>query len=263
MKALPSLPSLFLEVTETLKSPNVSIPQVCDLITRDVGMTAKILQLVNSAFFGQRRRVDNLARALSLLGFDTIKTLVLSLQVFSQCTQEEITACSLDTLWDHSFMTGVLARQIAQVERQAQSVVDGVFTAGILHDCGKLVLAKNLTEAYGMARPLACAEYCSIQEAERAIFGVSHAEVGAYLLGLWGLPDTIVETVAFHHSPTHCLRRAFGPLAMVHVAEGLEHERHAGRLDLPPILIEEDYLADLGLSDRLPLWRQHCETLAA
>lgn len=259
MKELPSLPSLFLEVVEALKSPDVSIQKVSQLIARDVGMTAKILQLVNSAFFGQRRRVDDLARAVSLLGFDTIKTLVLSLHIFSQCEQTKFKDLSINTLWDHSFTTGALARVIARAEKQAQHVTDAAFTAGLLHDCGKLVLATNLPDSYGTVLALVRDQRLPFWKAEGEILGVTHAEVGAYLLGIWGLPEPIVETLAFHHRPAHCLEQTFGPLTAVHVAEGLEHE-HVDT-DSPPASVDLDYLARLGLSDRLPLWREHCSTL--
>jgi HD-like signal output (HDOD) protein len=261
MRSLPSLPSLLLEVTEALKSPDISIQKVSQLIARDVGMTAKILQLVNSAFFGLRRRVDDLVRAISLLGLDTIKTLVLSLHIFSQCEQTKFKNLSLNTLWDHSFTTGVLARVIVRAEKQAQDVTDTAFTAGLLHDCGKLVLAANLPDSYGIVLTLARDQKVPLWEAEQEIFGVTHAEVGAYLLGIWGLPEPIVETLAFHHRPAHCLEQTFGPLTAVHVADVLEQQQHAAGVELPLDRVDHDYMAKLGLGDRLPLWREQCSTL--
>jgi HD-like signal output (HDOD) protein len=261
IKSLPSLPSLFLEIVEALKAEDVPIQHVSGIIAKDVGMTAKILQLVNSAFFGIRRRVEDLPRAISLLGVETIKSLVLSLNVFSQCDQATLSKYSLHTLWDHSFVTGACARLIARTEKQTQHVMDAVVAAGMLHDCGKLVLATNLPQSYGEALALARNQSLPCWEAERATFGATHAEVGAYLLGIWGLPNTTVEAVGFHHSPALSMEKAFSPLTAVHAADALVHTQQAADARSPCAAVELDYLTTLGLADRLPVWQEQCTTL--
>lgn len=261
LKTLPSLPSLFLEIVETLKAPEVSIHQIADIIGKDVGMTAKILQLINSAFFGLRRRVDDLPRAISLLGVDTIKSLVLSLHVFSQCDQALLNKYALHTLWDHSFATGACARLIARTEKQAQHVVDAVVTAGMLHDCGKLVLVTNLPDLYGQTLTLAQNQHLPDWEAERIRFGATHAEVGAYLLGIWGLPTTIVEALAFHHCPARVMEKAFSPLTAVHIANALVQAQQAATGESSLTSVDLDYLTTLGLADRLPVWKEQCMIL--
>ncbi|HXG18067.1 MAG TPA: response regulator [Methylomirabilota bacterium] len=258
MKSLPSLPSLFLEIVDVLKAPDVSIQQVARIIAKDVGMTAKVLQLVNSSFFGLRRRVDDLPRAISLLGFDTIKSLVLSLHVFSQCKQDALHTYALHTLWDHSFAAGACARLIARLEKQAPPVIDAAMTAGMLHDCGKLVLATNLPELYGQALTLAQNQNLPVWEAERITFGATHAEVGAYLLGIWGLPNTTVEALAFHHCPAHSSGKTLSPLTAVHIANALVQEQQAAAVKSSLAAVDFDYLTTLGLADRLPLWREQC-----
>jgi len=258
MKSLPSLPVLFLEIVDALKTPEVSIQHVARIIAKDVGMTAKILQLVNSAFFGLRRRVDDLPRAISLLGFDTIKSLVLSLHVFSQCQQDTLHKYALHTLWDHSFAVGVCARLIARLEKQAQPVIDAAMTAGMLHDCGKLVLATNLPELYGQTSTLVQNQNLPAWEAERLTFGATHAEVGAYLLGIWGLPTTIVEALAFHHYPSRSAEKTLSPLTAVHIANAFVHEQQTAAAESSSASVDLDYLATLGLADRLPLWREQC-----
>lgn len=258
MKSLPSLPSLFLEIMEALQATTVSLDNISRIIEKDMGMTAKILQLANSAFFGARRRVEELPRAIALLGFDTIKSLVFSLQIFSQCDPMILGNLSLQTLWDHSFTTGAYARLIAQTENQEPQVADAAFTAGLLHDCGKLVLATNLPEPYNETLTLAQDEGLPSLEAERETFGVTHAEVGAYLLGIWGLPDIIVETVASHHDPIRKEQTPFGPLTAVHIAEVLMHEQRTKGSESAPKTTDLELLAKLGLSKRLPLWREQC-----
>jgi HD-like signal output (HDOD) protein len=258
MRSLPSLSSLFLEMIEALKSTTVSLQDLSCIIEKDMGMSAKIMQLANSAFFGAQRRVDDLPRAIAALGLETIKELVLSLQIFSQCDPTPPSQCGLPSVWEHSFTIAVYARLIARLEHQPSHVVDAAFTAGLLHDCGELVLAINLPEVYSSVVTRAHTDRVSVREVERDTFGVSHAEIGAYLLGIWGLPDTIVETVAFHHDPGYQEKPPFGPLTAVYIAEALEHEQRTRVLDAASSPVDLAPLAKLGLSKRLPLWRAQC-----
>jgi HD-like signal output (HDOD) protein len=253
MSTLPSLPSLYLEVTELLNDAKTSMQMMSEVISRDIGMTAKILQVANSAFFGQRQTTKNLTRAITMLGLDNIKALVLSLAVFSQCPQAQLKRFSLQMLWDHCFATATSAKHIAQMEQQEACMNEATFTAGLLHECGRLIFAVNVPDAYEQALALVKQEGLSVWEAEREIFEVSHAEVGAYLLGLWGLPDPIIEAVAFHHRPLQGGAQTFSPLTAVHVANALLSEQtDAGP---PQPAVDFEYLTKLGLTDRLPLWQ--------
>ncbi len=262
MKSLPSLPSLFLEMVEALKSTAVSLQDLSRIIEKDIGMTAKVLQLANSAFFGAQRCVDDIPRAIAALGLDTIRALAFSLQIFSQCDPTIPAQSGLHYLWDHSFTIAVYARLIAHIEHQPLHVVDAAFTAGLLHDCGKLVLATNLTDVYRSMMTRARTEHVSMRKVERETFGVTHAEIGAYLLGIWGLPNPIVEAVAFHHDPAHQEKQPFGPLTAVYIAEVLEHEQRMKELNSAYYPVNLDPLAKLGLSERLPHWREQCSAYA-
>ncbi len=258
MKSLPSLPSLFLEMVEAVKSPTVSVQDLSHIIEKDLGMSAKIMQLANSALFGAQRRVDDIPRAIAILGLETIKALVFSLEIFSQCDPTTPVQGDLPSLWDHSFTIAMYAKLIARLEDQPSHMVDAAFTAGLLHDCGKLVLATNLPDVYRSVVARAHTEHVSVREVERETFGVSHAEIGAYLLGIWGLPDAIVETIAFHHDPAHQEKQPFGPLTAVYIAEVLEHEQRTRELGSVSNPVDLEPLAKLGLSERLPLWREQC-----
>jgi HD-like signal output (HDOD) protein len=218
-------------------------------------MTAKVLQMVNSAFFGVRRHISSPTEAVGLLGLDTIMTLVLTIQIFSQFEDECLANFSPAALWAHSLQVGLFAKRLSQAAGQGGEVVKDAFTAGLLHDAGQLVLAANLPRQFAESLELAQAEKLSHHEAERQVFGATHSEVGAYLFGLWGLPQSIVEAVAYHHRPADCVAEGFGPLTAVHVGNALERETQA----LPPewcfAALDMDYLAKLGLADRLPEWR--------
>src|SRR6202035_2465770 len=116
---------------------------------------------------------------------------------------------------------------IAQMECREKAVVEESFTAGLLHDVGRLVLVANLSDQYQEACDRSKAEGITLVEAERAVFGASHAEVGGYLLGLWGLPISLVEAAVFHHFPGKCQVKVFAPLTAVHVANVLVQESGA------------------------------------
>ena len=252
LHTIPSLPQTYVDMVEALKSPDASIQEVGKLIATDVGMTAKVLQLVNSAFFGLRRHVSDPSQAAALLGVDILKALVLSVHIFSQLDDAQVDGFSLDSLWTHSVATGALAKQIAEMAEMKGETRDFALMAGLIHDAGKLVIASNLPDRYRDAINLAREQQLPIWQAEREVFAASHADVGAYLFGLWGLPDPIVEAVAFHHCPLQCTHTGLTPLLVVHVANCLEHDaggsRGGGRLDM-------EYLRGVGLEAKLPVWR--------
>jgi HD-like signal output (HDOD) protein/CheY-like chemotaxis protein len=256
MSSLPSLPSIYMQLMKEVESPDPSIKKIGEIISKDSGMTAKILQMVNSAFFGLRRHISNPADAVSLLGLDIVKSLVLSIHIFSQFSQARIPGFSLEDLWEHNMAVGALSKQIGKAEKQEQQVVDDSFTAGLLHECGKLILAARLPEEYAEMLSLVSAEGLPEVEAERKVFGATHPEVGAYLLGLWGLPYSIVEAVAFHHSPRQCAGELFSPLTAVHVADYLENELNpAGAENAVAEALDSVYLERLGLEGRMDSWK--------
>jgi putative nucleotidyltransferase with HDIG domain len=252
--SLPSLPSLYGEIMAELKSPMVSTARIGKIVSQDPGMTAKILQLVNSAFFGLQRHVSDPIQAVTILGIDTIRALVLSVQIFSQFDSSRAPSLSLEALWRHSFSTGIKAKAIARKETQNQVLVDDSFMAGLLHDIGKPILAMNFADLYPRVLVEAREKSLPFWEAEKSILGATHAEVGAYLTGLWGIPDPIVESIAFHHRPDRCPAGEFGPLVAVHVANAFDGT------DTPenPRAIDRDYLAGLNCLDRLPAWEDTC-----
>lgn len=143
IKSLPSLPSIYQELMQEMRSPHSSLKKVARIIGKDLAMMAKILQLVNSAFFGLRTHVSSPEQAVALLGFDAIKSLVLSTQVFSQFDRAQLPSFSLDALWQHAMVAGGYARSLAKEEGVDQPVVEAAYTAALLHDLGRLVLAAN------------------------------------------------------------------------------------------------------------------------
>lgn len=258
-KSLPSMPGLYLEMTEELQHPDASIQRIGKIISKDPAMAAKILQLVNSAFFGLSRKVTGAEEAAALLGTETLASLVLSIGVFSEFDEVKVNGFDLKSIWNHSTRSAAIAKAITAAEKNEKNLVDEAMMAGLLHDTGKLILAQNLPEEYGNIIARAQTPGMSMHDAEEQVLGASHAEIGAYLFGLWGLPDSIVETVAFHHQPAKCASNEFDTLTAVHVASALEH--HCAKGDEAGGTIEGldlEYLATLGLADRVPEWRDIC-----
>jgi putative nucleotidyltransferase with HDIG domain len=229
MDTLPSVPSLYMEVLKELQSMDSSVHKVGQIVAQDPGMTAKILQLANSAFFGCRRHLSNTADAVAYLGLDHVRHLTLAVHAFSQFAPGKISSFSIERLWEHSISTAALAKKIAEEEEAGRDIADDAFTAGLLHDIGKLMLACRLADKHEAAVDLARMKAMPLWLAEQQVFSTTHAEVGAYLLGLWGLPDAIVEATAYHHRPMDSKNNNFNALTALHVADCLnEHQTFQG-----------------------------------
>ena len=223
LESLPSMPALYAELMQVMEAPEASITDVAAVVCRDPGMTAKVLQLVNSSFFGLRRRITQPTEAVSLLGLDTVGALVMGHHLFSAFRSPSVGGLSIDALYRETMATAGAARTVAVAAKASKDMTSECYLAGVLHDCGRLVLAANLPSEYeAVLRQVD--DGTPLQEAETRAFGASHEDVGAYLLGLWGLPDTIVETAANHHDPSRSPGAGFGSLTAVHVARAAVHD---------------------------------------
>ncbi|HMJ91315.1 MAG TPA: response regulator [Candidatus Acidoferrum sp.] len=253
---LPSLPTSYFQLLRAIESPDATGEEVGAIISRDPAMTAKLLQLVNSAFFGLPRAISNPIEAVLHLGMATVRSLALGLHIVTEFNQYQTVQFPVQTLMDHCVRTANAARRIAQHEGAESSLVDGAFTAGLLMDIGTLVMVQNLAPEFEKAHELSRCEKKPLWQAERDVLGVSHAEIGGYLLALWGLPVPIVEAVLHHHEPHRCTSREFSPLVCVHVSNALEH---LPREDDAPFTVPEvnaEWIDELGMTDRLQDWRQ-------
>ncbi|MFQ5430200.1 MAG: response regulator [Phycisphaerae bacterium] len=256
LESVPSLPTLYQEVIEELQHPDASSKRVGEIVAQDPGMTVKILQLVNSAFFGVARQISSAVEAAQLLGTETIKALVLSIGVFTEFKGVAVTGIDLESARKHATETGTVAKRIAAVEKAAANVAEACLMAGFLHDLGKLILAVNLPEQYETIMTRTKETGDSLCDVERQVLGATHAEVAAYLLGLWGIPDPIVEAAAFHHCPGQSGGRCFSPLTAVHAANVFVSERDDAAVGGLVQKLDVDYLKQLELADRIDLWRE-------
>jgi putative nucleotidyltransferase with HDIG domain len=253
--SLPTMPAVYFEVVQALQSPDASIQQVGKIISKDVALTSKILQLVNSAYFSLPRHVSSPEHAAVLLGLNIIKSLVLVSHIFKKFDKMDMPNNFLETLWAHNMMTGNLAKAIAKEESRDQKLIDNSYIAGLLHDCGKLILASNFKDKYREIIIKSQEDGIPIYSVEEDILGITHAEVGAYLMELWGLPSQIIEAIAFHHSPSAYGDEFFSPLAAVHIANAVDHMDPDKATDEFMPAFDTKYLKGLNLDNRLESWQ--------
>jgi HD-like signal output (HDOD) protein len=252
VSSLRTVPALYLQLMAETQVPEPSMARVGEIVASDPAMTAKVLQLINSAYFGLRAEISDPARAVQLLGLETIKSLVLSAQVYSQFDGPG--AANPAELWHHGLRTARIARDIARHIRLDERQQHEAFTAGLLHDVGKLVFSEAIP-GYAAVVADALERGEDMSAAEETAFGASHAEVGSYLFGLWGLPFGIVEAVAWHHRPAASGVGERSPLVAVHAANIIDHL--ASAVPHAAAAPDEDYLASLGLGGAFADWKTY------
>jgi HD-like signal output (HDOD) protein len=235
--------------------------EIGETIAGDPAISAKILQLVNSAFFGVGRKVSSVGEAATLLGLDAIKQLVLSVELFSQFDEQKLNCAGflLDELVEHSIRVGLLAKQIAMAEHADKTAIEESYLSGFLHDVGKLILVDNMPEEYKEVVGVMQAEQMETHAAERKVLGTDHGAVGAYLLGLWGFSDAVLESVAFHHSPNKIEAMKFAPLTAIHVENVLDNASAENNTDPELDRLDTAYLAKLNIEGRLLVWKSLCK----
>lgn len=237
---LPSPSRVFAELTTLAEDSSSSLVDVERVVATDSGLAAKILQLANSAAFGVSRRISSIRDAVAYLGIELIRCLALTSSILASATSSPIAGFSVDAANASALRVATLARRFAQPAN-----ADLVFAAGILHDIGELVLAMGLPGYVELQRdarvakePLVTAEYREL--------GLTHAEVGACLLGMWGLPELLALTVAHHHEVRTAPAAAHEVVAPLHVADAL-----VGPDQLP---MDREFLASIGFGDQVARW---------
>ncbi|HEY2407483.1 MAG TPA: response regulator [Polyangiaceae bacterium] len=259
MVTLPSLPTACLALNRVLADKNGSIGQVCAIIEEDVGMAAKVLQLVNSAFFGASRRVTDVQQAVSYLGMNTIRNLVLSQSLFRAFGPSNL--LDLEVEQKHALFAARIVKQLTNDSKFVQVAT----TAALLHDAGMLALASRLPEQLNTHIAEATRRCVPLHVVEREQLGVTHAEVGAYLLGLWALPHDVLEAVATHHAAWSD-EPVLDVSGVVRVAVALAAEltMSAEQLALHCAPLSPQLIGQLGLDEQVAMIRaQAHESLAA
>lgn len=243
IKNLPTLPSVYLQIEEEIRKPDSSLKVIEHIISKDIVMTTKILQVVNSAYFGLPQIIINPLQALNFLGIDILKSLVLVVHLFSVEKDSQYLNEQIALLSENSFKVAELSKRIALKLSTNMKFVEEVFTGALLHNIGKLVIWQ-LDDYFAKIEREIKKNSVSDYEAEYNVFNTSHAEIGAYLLGIWGLPTSLIEIACYHHKPSDSINKQISPLTIVHAAN---HILFNDELDLK-------YINELSLSAEIPKW---------
>lgn len=252
LERLPSLPSTYWELTRATENPDVGIADVARIVENDPAMSVKVLQLVNSAYFGLPQKTESIAKAVTYLGIENLKGLLVAAHVFGPENNPPTAGFSLDALRDKSVLTGHWARQMVRDRKYA----DTAFAAGVMCDVGQLVLLRDQTKPYADVLRQARESREPLSVVEKRELGVGHGLVGAYLLGVWGLPFVLAETVAFHHEPSAVVEGNVEVLAAVHLAEGLVSAALTGGDPLADGGLDRAFLERVGLAATIEGWRE-------
>lgn len=259
---LPTLPALYEEILSLLRQPDVSSECLSDAIKKDIGMTAKILKFANSGYVGLKRKISGMNDAVSYLGMDYIRSIILTIGAFGRLKQFQIDGSTLEDFWDNSLMVAEAAKAITISQTSSRTMAEESYVGGLLHACGKLILSANFPSKYVEVNKMVEENGMPLLDAEVKIFGAHHGQVGAFILGLWGLAGPIVEAVHWYRNPSNSIPVDFQPLTSVHVASSLIFESGDEEEDLSSdsglfnnAELDKDYLEKISLLNRLEDWR--------
>jgi putative nucleotidyltransferase with HDIG domain len=240
---LPSLPIVVMELLGSIGKEDVNIEELSEKISRDQALTAKTLRLANSSFYGMQRKVTTINEAIAILGFHCIYNLAATASLVGSFTKIEHSNFNLRPFWRHSIATAVCARVLAS---QLRIDAEHAYTAGLLHDIGRVVLATQFPQDYEAVMDFRATHDSRLIEAENAVLGIDHAAVGQALAVHWKFPESIQQAVAFHHSAE--VHQIGSMASLIHIADAIAHA-----LDLS---MDEDDLVPpicLGAWNRLKL----------
>lgn len=212
IKSLPTLPAVAQKVSKMAESDKTSANQLGKIISTDQALSGRVLRLVNSSFYGFPGRISSISNAIVLLGFDVVKSLIISVSVFEMMEKGVI------GLWEHSLGCAIASRIIAKKIEGCEP--EEISVAGLLHDIGKVVVSIQLTDNYENIKKLIAEEKIIFYEAEKRVLELTHEDIGSWLAESWNLPVGLQEPIAYHHQP-HRAQQAKLQTAVVHLSDFL------------------------------------------
>ncbi len=246
---LPSVPQSYLALVRAAKDPSSGLNSIASIVQSDPAMSLKVLQLVNSAFFGLSKRIASIEQAVALLGVEMLKALAMSAQIFTACEMKPQPKFSIERFQTYSILTARFASRFFD----ERSLREAAFTAGMVHDIGKLIIAMRHPREFDEVLTIAMRDSRPFDDVERQVLGASHAEIGAHLLSRWGIPFPIVECVALHHSTADLDGHHCELIAGVHAADALTGILSCGD---PESVLDTAFIERCGLTSQLPRWRK-------
>ncbi len=251
---LPTPPVVFTQITRIINNPRTSVNDVAAIMSEDAAMSAKVLRLSNSAFYGARSEITSIRQAVLVLGLEAIKSLVLSSSVFDMFKSQKLDPDYQDNYWRHSLAVALAGRLVGRLVRASRDIDPEVaFSAGLLHDIGKLITYCFLREEHKAISEHLAQNRVSDYQAEMAVVGHAHTLVGRMLAANWRLPLTIQRPIEFHHFPFHDAEETRDYSLVCHVANYVAYRTFKQRL--PELegweLIQPEATAELRLSEEM------------
>lgn len=213
---ITSLPTIYLKLVETANNPASSSQDFVAVISEDVGLSVRLLKLVNSALFGYPSKIDSLNRAVTIVGIKQLQDLALATSIFEMFQNIPNEFVTMESFWKHSVACGVVARILANYRRDFN--IERAFVSGLLHDIGCLIMFMLMPEEINSVFASARSQQQLVYRTEKQILGFTHANVGSQLLKRWKLPEQIIYAVNYHHTPD-AAERFKVDIALVHVAD--------------------------------------------
>ncbi|HTY37993.1 MAG TPA: HDOD domain-containing protein [Bacteroidota bacterium] len=244
---LPALPSIAMEIVEMVDNPKTSASQLGKIISTDQALTAKVLKIANSPFYGFPKKISTIDFAIIVLGFDALKEIVISISLVSSLQKKSDKYFDSKTFWDHAIATGVIGRRLA---RDLGYRVSGeVFVGGLLHDMGISVMHRYFNNEFKRIVDISRESELTFMEAEESVLGVTHAEIGSWLAERWNLPDQLVEAVLLHTNPSKAEKNP-ELVAIIHCADVFAARINGGPVEFDKgIEFEPAALQKLQLDD--------------
>lgn len=227
LESFPVMPAAYAKLVRELERDDSSFDRIVDLLTRDGGVLTRVIQMSNSALFGRNSTITEPAEALMQLGTHVVRALVLSVHLFSAYQTCQCPEVPIESLWHHSWSSARLAQQLCR-QKLSEAAANDVFFAGLVQNLGRLILMENQPDRYRQTCHRALAEKLPLVDVEKEAFGVMPAELSAFMLRLWGMPETVIDAVLFCHSPWDNPKSSgFTPATALYMADILTRQRHA------------------------------------
>jgi HD-like signal output (HDOD) protein len=244
---LPALPTIAMEVVELVDNPKTSASALGKVISTDQALTAKVLKIANSPFYGFPKKISTIDFAIIVLGFDALKEIIISISLVSSLQRKSDTYLDARTFWDHSISTGVVARRLA---RDLGYRVSGeVFVGGLLHDMGISILHRYFNPEFKRIVDIVRETNLTFLEAEESVLGVTHADIGGWLAARWNLPDHLIEALSLHHVPANATHNP-DLVAIIHCADVFVSRINEQPIEFDRgIQFDQEALARLRLTD--------------
>ena len=243
LERLPTSKGVYGMLVAETNSPDATALSLSRIVETDIALTARVLQLINSSFFGLGKPVTSVHQALGYLGVSTIRSLAMMMQVHSLFPEAPLDMNRFMDMQKHGLLVGRLAKRLVTQRETSETAL----TAGILHDIGGLALLLGVPQASHDSRIHASQRHSDIDN----LYGVNHTTIGAHLAYLWGLPDKVSEAIAWHHTPSRSPTQEMDALAAVHIADALVF---AVETDRAPDL-DAAFVRRIGVENRIPGWR--------